>query len=233
VIPISDAPRRRRFPFVTVTLIIVNVLVFLYEVSLGNRLEGFVQSFGVVPVEIVSGRDLYPPAPLGNVYLTLFTAMFLHGGLLHLASNMLFLWIFGDNVEDTFGHIGYLIFYVVCGMLASIAQVLVDIYSTVPSIGASGAIAGILGAYVVLFPTAEVRTLLILGPFITLSRIPALVLIGFWFIIQLISGIGQLGIQSETGGVAFWAHIGGFIAGVALTLVFRPHPAPVRGRHGW
>jgi membrane associated rhomboid family serine protease len=234
MIPLSDDPHRRIFPLVTVSLIVINIVVFLYELSLGNRLQGFVQSFGTVPAEIVSGRDLPPGAPLGNIYVTLFTSMFLHGGLLHLASNMLFLWVYGDNVEDALGHLGYLVFYLVCGLAANFAQIAINVESTVPSIGASGAIAGVLGGYIVMFPSAQVRTLLFLGPFITITRIPALLLIGFWFVTQLISGVGQLGIAEETGGVAFWAHIGGFVVGLILGLFFRPRFAPApRGARGW
>jgi membrane associated rhomboid family serine protease len=228
VIPLSDDPKRRTFPVVTITLIVVNVLVFLYEIALGDRGDVFLQAFGAVPAEIVSGRDLAPAAPLGNVYLTLFTSMFLHGGFLHIASNMIYLWVFGDNVEDAFGHVGYLIFYFVCGLIAGLAQVAIDPSSTIPSVGASGAIAGVLGAYLVMFGSARVRTLVFLGPIILLPRIPALLLIGFWFVTQLVSGIGALTDRTQqTGGLAFWAHIGGFGAGVVLALLFRPRVAPV------
>src|SRR5919199_5268413 len=126
MIPLSDDPKRRSFPLVTVTIIVVNVLVFLFEIGLGDRADAFLQAFGAVPAEIASGRDLPPPAPLGNVYLTLITSMFLHGGFLHIASNMIYLWVFGDNVEDAFGHVGYLIFYLVCGGIAGLAQVAID-----------------------------------------------------------------------------------------------------------
>jgi membrane associated rhomboid family serine protease len=230
MIPLSDDPPRRIIPIVTVALIGINVLAFVYELSLGRQLAGFVQAFGAVPAEIVSGRDVPPAAPLGSVYLTLITSMFLHGGWLHLGSNMLYLWVFGDNVEDAFGHLGYLLFYLVCGVLATFAQIAINTDSTIPSVGASGAIAGVLGAYVVLYGSAQVRTLLFLGPIILLPRIPALVLIGFWFVTQLISGIGQLGVVEETGGVAFWAHIGGFVVGAVLALVVRPKAAPARAR---
>jgi membrane associated rhomboid family serine protease len=232
VIPISDDPKRRAFPFVTVTLILINIVVFLYEIGLGARAEVFVQSFGAVPAEIVSGRDLPPPAPLGNVYLTLITSLFIHGGLLHLASNMLYLWVFGDNVEDYLGHLPYLVFYLVCGVAATLAQVAIDVNSRIPSVGASGAIAGVLGAYVVFFGDARVRTLLILGPFILLPRVPALFLIGFWFLTQLLSGVAQLGVPQEVGGVAFWAHIGGFVVGFVIALLLRPAGGRARAR-GW
>jgi len=227
VIPLSDDPKRRSFPLVTIALIVVNVLVFLYELSLGNQSDAFLQAFGAVPAEIVSGRDIPPTAPLGNVYLTLITSMFLHGGVLHIASNMIYLWVFGDNVEDAFGHLGYLLFYFVCGIIAGLAQIAIDPTSTVPSVGASGAIAGVLGAYIVMYGGARVRTLVFLGPIILLPRIPALLLIGFWFLTQLVSGIGALTSRTQqTGGVAFWAHIGGFVAGLLLALLFRPRVMP-------
>jgi membrane associated rhomboid family serine protease len=234
MIPISDDPVRRGVPIVTITLIIVNVAIFLYEVSLGGRLDAFVQAFGTVPLEITSGRDVPPGAPLGNPYLTLLTSMFLHGGWLHLGFNMLYLWVFGDNIEDAFGSAGYLLFYLACGIVATLAQVAISPSSTIPSVGASGAIAGVLGAYLVLFPSAQVRTVLILGFFILIPRIPALFLIGAWFLLQLVSGVGQLGIQEETGGVAFWAHVGGFVAGLLLALLFRPRPKPLpHDVRGW
>jgi membrane associated rhomboid family serine protease len=229
VIPLSDDPVRRGVPVVTILLIMINVLVFLYEMSLGSRLDGFVQAFGAVPREITTGRDLPPMAPLGNVYLTLITSMFLHGGWLHLGGNMLYLWVFGDNVEDTFGSFRYLLFYLVCGLAATVLQIAMSPGSDLPSIGASGAIAGVLGAYIVMFPTAQVRTLLILGFFILIPRIPALFLIGAWFLLQLLSGLGQLGIAEETGGVAFWAHVGGFVAGLLLALFLRPRTPQVAG----
>lgn len=226
MIPLSDDPKRRTFPVVTVTLIVINVVVFLYELGLGSGMDAFLQAFGAVPAEIVSGHDLPPRAPLGTPYLTLFTSMFLHGSILHIASNMIYLWVFGDNVEDAFGHLGYLIFYLVCGLIAGLAQILIDVNSTLPSVGASGAIAGVLGAYLVLYGSAHVRTLVFLGPIILLPRIPAMFLIGFWFVTQLISGLGALTERTQqTGGVAFWAHIGGFVAGLVLALLFRPRAA--------
>ena len=230
MIPLSDDPPRRIFPLVTVALIVLNILVFLYELGLGDRGDAFLQAFGVVPAEIVTGRDLGPQAPLGNPYLTLFTSMFLHGGFLHIASNMIYLWVFGDNVEEAFGHVGYLLFYFVCGVLAGLAQVAIDPSSTVPSVGASGAIAGVLGAYLVIFGSAQVRTLVFIGPIILLPRIPAMFLIGFWFITQLVSGIGALTDRTQqTGGVAFWAHIGGFVAGLVLAKLFGPRTSPATG----
>ena len=232
MIPLGDSPIRRSFPLVTVLIIVANVVVFFYELSLGNGrdLELFVQSFGTTPREILTGQDLPPaPAPAGVVWITLITAMFVHGGFLHIGSNMLYLWVFGDNVEDTLGHGTFVIFYLAAGVLAGLTHVFVNAGSTIPSVGASGAIAGVLGAYLIRFPNAQVRTLLFLGPFITFPRISAVLLIGFWFLTQLVSGLASLDVATEQStGIAFWAHIGGFIAGLVLALFLRPRPASRR-----
>ena len=230
MIPISDAPGvRRTFPIVNILIILANIVVFIFvELTQPSEraLEQLIMAAGVIPTEIISGRDLPPLAPLGNVYLTLLTAIFLHGGFLHLAGNMLYLWVFGDNVEDTFGHLGYTVFYLVCGVLAGLTHIVANAQSSVPSIGASGAIAGVLGAYLIMFPHASIRTLVFLGPFITMPRLSAVLLIGFWFVLQLFSGVASLGVRAEqTSGVAFWAHVGGFVAGVVLAALFRPRRA--------
>ncbi len=223
MIPISDSPgRRRRFPAVNILLIVANILVFLYELALGPGLDQFLVDYGVVPAAITSG---HPVSSTGAspVYLTLLTSQFLHGGFLHIAGNMIFLWVFGDNVEDRLGHIWYLLFYLVSGTVAGLAQVLADPTSTVPGVGASGAIAGVLAGYVVLFPSASIRTLLFLGPFITITRVSAFILIGFWFILQLVSGFLELAntASSQGGGVAFWAHVGGFLFGLLSIWILR------------
>jgi membrane associated rhomboid family serine protease len=228
MIPLGDSPPRRSFPWVTVLIIVLNVIVFVYELGLGSRqLDSFVMSMGTIPVEILSGRDLPPPAPLpGVVWVTLVTAMFVHGGFLHIASNMLYLWVFGDNVEDTLGHGTFVLFYLVAGVAAGLTHVFVNAGSTIPSVGASGAIAGVLGAYLIMFPNAQVRTLIFLGPFITWPRVSAVLLIGFWFLTQLASGLASLDVTTEqSSGVAFWAHIGGFVAGLVLALILRPRTA--------
>jgi membrane associated rhomboid family serine protease len=231
VIPIGDSPQRRSFPWVTLLLVLANVAVFAYELSLGSRqLDRFIASAGTTPVEILSGRDMAPPAP-GSIYATLVTAMFIHGGFLHIGSNMLFLWVFGDNVEDAFGHARFMSFYLLSGILAGLTHVLFNTQSIVPTVGASGAVAGVLGAYLVLFPRAQVRTVLFLGVFFTITRVPALLLIGFWFLSQLFSGLMALEVQ-EAAGIAFWAHIGGFVAGFLLTGVFHREP-PVRAPEPW
>jgi membrane associated rhomboid family serine protease len=207
-------------PVVTILLIVINVLVFLYEMSLGSRLDGFVQAFGAIPREITTGRDIPPVAPLGNVYLTLLTSMFLHGGWLHLGGNMIYLWVFGDNVEDRLGTPTYLLFYLLCGIAAAIGQGLV---SPGPMLGASGAIAGVLGAYLVLFPGARIRTLIFLGIFITVLQLPAIVVIGFFIVIQFIDAFGSLRLAAHAASdqVAYFAHLFGFFAGIVLILVLR------------
>jgi membrane associated rhomboid family serine protease len=230
VIPISDMPGvRRRFPLINILIILANVYIFIvYELGQPSprALDQFIRAAGVIPIEIISGVDRPPLAPLGIIYSTLFTSMFLHGGLLHLGSNMLFLWVFGDNVEDAFGHLSYAVFYTLCGLLAGFAHIVMNMNSPVPSIGASGAIAGVLGGYLIMFPHASIRTLMFLGPFIMMPRISAVFLIGFWFVTQLFSGLASLEVQTEqTSGVAFWAHIGGFVAGFLLVQLFRPRRA--------
>jgi membrane associated rhomboid family serine protease len=228
MIPISDDPEpRRSFPFVTLTLIAINIVVFIFELGVPDPTALFM-SAGVIPREFATGRDIPPAAPLGNYYVTLVTSMFLHGGFLHIGSNMLFLWIFGDNVEDRLGHLRYLLFYFACGLGASAAHIYFNWGSPIPSVGASGAIAGVLGGYLLLFPRASIRTLLFIGPFITMTRIPAIIMIGFWFVTQVISGVASLGesAQTSSSGVAFWAHVGGFSVGLLLTPLLRrarPH----------
>jgi membrane associated rhomboid family serine protease len=229
MIPIGDDhPRpRRSFPIVTLTLIAVNVVVFIYELSLGNGIDSLFRSAGVVPQEFTIRQDLPPPAPLNTYYATLITSMFLHGGFMHIGSNMLFLWIFGDNVEDRLGHGKYLLFYLLCGLGASAAHIYFNWGSRIPSVGASGAIAGVLAGYLLLFPSASIRTLLVLGWFVTVTRVPAIIMIGFWFVTQLLSGVASLGRVEQTSGVAFWAHIGGFVVGLPLVLLLRgPQRSP-------
>jgi len=226
VLPLQDSPRTRLSPTVNLTLIGVNVLVFLYELGLGRDLDPFIERWGVVPARISAALAGAPGAT--PALITLVTAMFLHGGWLHLGGNMLFLWIFGDNVEDRLGHLRYVLFYLACGVIANLAQVLVAPDSTVPAIGASGAIAGVLGAYVITYPGATVSVVLPLFFLFTIIDVPALIVIGLWFISQFFNGIASLGAPSlEAGGVAWWAHIGGFIAGMVLmTLMPKPVRAP-------
>jgi membrane associated rhomboid family serine protease len=216
MIPISDNPPGPRvFPIVMLLILVANIVVFIIQITLSpEAFRDFVRVHGVIPFEITTGDDLPPQTPY-PVYLNLVTSMFLHGGLLHIASNMLYLWIFGDNVEAMMGHGRFLIFYLVCGIGAAFGQIVVDPTSTIPAIGASGAIAGILGAYLVYFPSAQIKTVLFVFLFFTITRLSAIVLIGLWIIIQVVSGIGALGDTAE-GGVAYWAHVGGFFIGLLL-----------------
>jgi len=218
--PLKDDNPTSTFPFVTVGLILANCLVFYHQLTLslpaGQR---FVFEWGAIPYqiihgEILSGRGLVPP------FVTLFSSMFLHGGFMHLIGNMLYLWIFGNNIEDTLGHFRFLTFYLLAGLSAALIQVLSDPQSTTPMIGASGAVAGVLGACLLLFPQARILTLMFIFFFIRMIRVPALVVLGFWFLMQL------LGVTSgaETG-VAFFAHIGGFVAGLVMIKVFQPRRA--------
>jgi len=221
MIPISDEGGRiKRFPIVTVVIIALNVAVFLYEeFGLSDRqLQQFVMQFGVVPLEITRGQDRPPLLPPGlPIEFTVLSSMFMHGGWFHIIGNMLYLWVFGDNIEDAISPLGFLIFYLVCGAAAALSHVLLDPLSTVPTIGASGAVAGVLGAYLLLHPGNRVNCLLILWIFIRVIQLPAFVVLGFWFVIQLFSGVGSIGAE-EVGGVAYWAHVGGFVAGFVLMI---------------
>jgi membrane associated rhomboid family serine protease len=202
----DDNSARRTVPLVTYILIILNVLFFFVEISGG---DAFINQWAFVPRRFLANPTLE--------FLTLFTSMFMHGGWAHLGGNMLYLWIFGDNVEDRLGHAKYLVFYLLCGLAATFAQLAFSIGSNIPNLGASGAIAGVLGAYLVMFPQGSVRVLQ--GQ--QVIRVPALMVIGFWFVLQLFSGIGSISNTVDTGGVAYMAHIGGFIAGFVLTFLFR------------
>jgi len=202
----DDNSGERSFPVVTYALIALNVLFFLVELNGG---DSFIQQWSLVPRRFLAN-------PAGD-FPTIFTSMFMHAGWLHLLGNMLYLWIFGDNVEDSFGHAKFLIFYLLCGIAATFAQLVFTATSSVPNLGASGAIAGVLGAYIVMFPRGQVRVMMGRG----IIPMPALVVIGFWIVLQFVSGIGSISQSAETGGVAYMAHIGGFIAGIVLAFVFR------------
>jgi len=233
--PISDDNERGHGPaFVSLAFIALNIFVFLVLQGAGASNEGaeFTYGYSAVPLEITSGVDLTEPRPITvggetiqvpqepgptPIWLTLFTSIFMHADWFHLGGNMLFLWIFGDNVEHRIGHGLYLVFYLVAGVFASFAQILVNTDSVIPTLGASGAIAGVLGAYLVMFPTNRVLVLVIRFP----VWVPAIVVIGLWAVIQFISGFGALGLEETGGGVAYMAHIGGFVAGVLAGIVFR------------
>lgn len=210
MIPIRDYVPTRRLPVVTLTLIAVNAVVFLYEMLLlaVGQLDPFIYDWGVVPLRITTGLDL-------GAAITLVSAMFLHGSFQHVAGNMLYLWIFGNNVEDAMGRGRFLLFYLLAGGIASAAQILAAPGSAVPIIGASGAIAGVLGGYLVLHPKARVSTLVFLGIFASIAEIPAVFVLGSWFILQLFNGIATF-TYAQMGGVAWFAHIGGFVAGLVL-----------------
>jgi len=205
--PIGDDNTSRRIvPLVTYALIALNIIFFFVELSGGNA---FVEKWAFVPSRFLAN-------PIGGI-LTIFTAMFMHAGWVHLGGNMLYLWIFGDNVEDRFGHIPFIIFYLLCGVIATFAQLAFSASSNIPNLGASGAIAGVLAAYLVLFPQGRIKVLMGRG----VVPMPALVVIGLWIVLQFFSGIGSIASTAETGGVAYMAHIGGFVAGFVLTFLFR------------
>ena len=213
--PLYDENPTRITPYFTYGLIGMNVLVFLHEISLSDiQLEQFFQLYAVIPQELTINWS--------REWTTLFTSQFLHGGWWHLISNMIYLWVFGNNIEDRLGHFKYLLFYLICGAIAALCQWFIGMYSAVPSLGASGAISGVLGAYLIWFPQARITTLIFLGFFVTTVNIPALVIIGIFFVQNLISGFASLqaaaNMSVETGGVAYWAHLGGFIVGSIFAL---------------
>ena len=219
MLPLRDQNPTVRLPAVTVALIVANTAIFAFEFFLPPpALDRFIATWAVIPVNLVGN-----PSP--TTVATVFTAMFLHGGILHVGGNMLYLWIFGNNIEDRMGHVLFLAFYLLCGIAATFAQVAADANSPIPNIGASGAIAGVMGAYILLYPRARVLSLLFFGYFIRLVSVPAVLVLGYWIVIQLFSGFVSLGTAS-TGGVAWFAHIGGFIAGLVLVNIFARRPAP-------
>ena len=212
---------RRTFPAVTAIIVAINILVFLYQafvlITRGEEgLNAMIQAVALVPGLVTEGQSVVLP-----FYLTFFTAMFVHGGLLHIASNMIYLVVFGDNVEDLMGPVLYIVFYLLCGLAASVAQIAADPTSMIPNVGASGAIAGVLAGYLLLLPTGTVRILFFLPPFSRIARIPALFFISLWFILQIFGGAMSLGSSAQSGGVAYWAHVGGFLAGLALAFVYK------------
>ena len=218
MIPLRDDNPATTVPLVTRALIVANLLVFVYEVLLGPELRSFVFDWGFVPVRLTLAVR-YGDLPLASALLPVLTSMFLHGGWSHVIGNMWYLWIFGDNVEDVLGHAGFLAFYLVCGVVATLLHYLTGPVAEVPTVGASGAIAAVLGAYIVAFPRARVFTLLPVFPFFQVVPLPAFFVLGLWFLFQFVLGLGALG-ASGSGGIAFWAHIGGFAAGLLVMRVF-------------
>jgi membrane associated rhomboid family serine protease len=241
LIPISDADiRRRTSPVINLLFIGLNTLVFLYEVlggglgilGGGNSLSivTFFYTWGFIPAELTQG-DLFTELPLGSDFIasiekpiptwaTIFSAMFIHGGLLHFVGNMIFLWVFGNNLEDRIGHIKYLLFYLLTGVAATLTHWVIEPQSQTPLVGASGAISGVLGGYLLLYPYNRIRVLLILFIFITALQVPVMYLLGFWFLLQVLEGFGSLGVSDQVN-VAFFAHIGGFLAGVAVIAIYK------------
>lgn len=220
--PLRDSERSQTKPFVTITLVVINLLAFFYEVSLDDfSLHQFLSEWGTVP------RDFH--------FVSVLTSMFLHGGWMHVLGNMWFLWIFGDNVEDILGHGQYLLFYLLCGTAGGLLHVYFNPGSSLPAIGASGAISGVMGAYLVSFPRARIHTLIFFVVFMTTIEVPALLMIGFWFAVQLFSGFGQVASAStQQGGTAWFAHVGGFVAGVALIKFLPTRPRlQIRQENRW
>jgi membrane associated rhomboid family serine protease len=218
MIPLRDIIPSRTTPVVTIAVIAINVLVFLYELLLGPAVDAFTLYWGLVPAAFS--------------WVTVFTSMFLHGGFLHVAGNMLYLWIFGDNVEDRMGHGRFVVFYLLCGVAAALAQTIAAPDSVIPMVGASGAIAGVMGAYFVLYPKSRIVTLIPLLFFFQVIEVPAILFLGVWFLMQFLSGLGSIVsvAAGSTGGVAFWAHVAGFVAGLSGVVVFR---RPERQRVEW
>jgi membrane associated rhomboid family serine protease len=215
MIPIGDdVTGHRRFALVTLALILVNVLVFRWQESQGSGFQRIVQAFGTVPYEITHGDDIGPPGPQ-PIYLTLLTSMFMHANWMHLGGNMLFLWVFGDNLEDRMGPARFILFYLLCGLAASAAQIMLNPDGRIPGIGASGAIAGVMGGYLLLYPHARIRTIGRFG----IIFVPAWMMLGFWILTQILAGAAPWG-GKEMGGVAYAAHLGGFIAGLLLVHLF-------------
>lgn len=213
--PLWDDVPTKKFPLITIILIVLNSIVYLYQMSLGERFNEFIYSMGLLPFEITHNIDIFPPGP-SPIYLTIFFSMFMHGSIVHLLGNMLFLWIFGNNVEDYLGRKRFIIFYLFSGIIAAFTQIFFNSDSIVPMVGASGAIAGVLGAYLLLYPRAKVTTVIIFGFFIRLIKIPAVVVLSFWIIYQFLYGISSLAVGTGEGGVAWFAHIGGFISGIII-----------------
>lgn len=218
MIPLHDDNPTDIFPYLTVTFIVACVVVFFWQLSLGPEGQKAVYALGVIPASLLQGKSLPPDLYLIPAELTLLTSMFLHGGWMHLIGNMLFLWIFGNNVEDAMGHSRYIVFYIICGFAAAFAQALPNPESVTPMIGASGAISGVLGAYLLLHPRARILVAIPIGIFIHTMKLPAMAVLGFWFVLQLIN---TLLTGTGSGGVAWGAHVGGFVAGVLLIPIFK------------
>jgi membrane associated rhomboid family serine protease len=222
MIPLKDENPKKNLPFINFIFIIANIAVFIYQPSSEQLLRAFFNTYGLIPNKLITIFQNEVPQ-IFLVLQSLFSSLFLHGDFMHLAGNMLFLWIFGDNIEYTIGHFNYILFYLLCGLAATLVQVFIEPNSLLPIIGASGAISGVLGAYIIKFPKNKVTTLFIIIIFIKIVKIRAVYLLGFWFIYQLLQGYFSLG-QESMGGVAWFAHIGGFIIGIILVNIFQKRP---------
>ena len=236
MIPLRDANPVHRTPIVTIAIIIACVAAYAFRLGIESNggpgeVDGLFQRFGLVPANVTAAFETGRWS--GDIVLALVTHMFLHVSLLHLAGNMIYLWIFGNNIEDRLGHVGFIVFYLVGGLAAAAAQVLISPHSNVPMVGASGAISAILGAYIVLWPGARILSLVFLGFFYQLIEIPPVLVLGLWFLIQLIDGIASLGVAAAEGGVAFFAHIGGFVAGIVIGLLLRARTGGQDERPRW
>ena len=221
MIPLRDDQPRFSTPYVNYFIIALNAGIFLFELSVGAQsqraLNGLVYHFGIVPTNFVHALSRAPRPNLSVAFLPILTSMFLHGGWLHIIGNMWVLWIFGDNIEDYLGHMRYLLFYLACGIAAAICHIFLNVGSTIPTVGASGAIAGVMGAYFLLYPRAKVLTLVPLIIFFTFWWLPAWIVLGYWFVLQFFSGAAtSVAYTTQGGGIAFWAHVGGFLAGLIL-----------------
>ncbi|MEA4811595.1 MAG: rhomboid family intramembrane serine protease [Anaerolineaceae bacterium] len=225
MIPIKDEIRSRRVAIVNYILIALNVFVFLIELMQGANIEAFMNQYALIPSQISSGLDA------GDI-VRVFTSMFMHGGWMHLLGNMLYLWIFGDNIEDALGHFGYLAFYLLSGIVAAFTHYYFNPQSLVPTVGASGAIAGVLGAYLVFYPSSRVYTFIPIGFFSRLTLVPSFIVLGMWFALQLFNGFLSIG-AADQGGVAFWAHIGGFVFGLLVGILFKHRAESASGIRRW
>ena len=225
MIPIRDDQPRFSTPYITYFIVALNIVIFLFELAVGaqshGQLNALIYEFGVVPRQVTGSLTGSPQFSILAAVVPIFTSMFLHGSWLHIIGNMWVLWIFGDNIEDHLGHFAYLVFYLVCGFAAAVAHILLNAGSNVPTVGASGAIAGIMGAYFLLYPKARVLTIVPLIIFFTFWWLPAWIVLGYWFLIQFLSGAATSVAysSSSSGGIAFWAHVGGFVAGIILIKV--------------
>lgn len=215
MIPLKDDNPTSTYPYVTISIIVLNILVFFYEISLGPLFGTFLNKYGAKPLFVL---NMTSPESYPSPYITVFTSMFLHGGIFHVAGNMLYLWIFGNNIEDSTGHFRFIIFYLLSGLVAVFTFSILNPNSIIPMVGASGAVSGVLGAYLILFPRAKVLTLVPFGFYMQIIRVPAILVLGMWIIVQIINGSVNRG---GGGGVAWFAHIGGFVAGIILIGLFK------------